>query len=279
MRITCPNHTDMPTDFASRPDRDGILPGLRLNGNGNARQPRSPPAGPGEAVIVLRESVQPRSSPSTMRHPRASGSFGKRGRRQRGREEKRLSPGVEGMDARLLMAAGLPATAAQIAARIGPTVRQWMAQDHIPGMGVAVTYNGRVLLTRGYGAADLTTGSPMKAKTLLEVGSVTKTFTAEAILLLVQKPRLIKEPGIGRLNLDAPIRDYLSDQGAFHLPATWANLTTRQLLNMSSDMASPCWTPRSRGTMLSTPRRPTTCCSSRGRSTTILTRAPGSPVR
>ena len=68
------------------------------------------------------------------------------------------------------------------------------------------------------------------------MASVTKTFTAEALLLLIQKPRLIKEAGAHRLNLDAPISKYLKDQGGFHLPSTWANLTTRQLLNMSSGM-------------------------------------------
>jgi len=174
-----------------------------------------------------------------MRRSRAIPSFGKPGRRDKGREEKRFRPGVEGMDARLLMAAGAHATAAQIAARIGPTVKQWMAQDHIAGMGVAVTYKGRVLLTKGYGAADLATGAPVTAKTGFELASVTKTFTAEAVLLLAQNPRLIKEPGIRRLNIDAPISKYLRDQGGFHLPATWDNLTTRELLNMSSGIAAP----------------------------------------
>ncbi len=232
----------MPVDFATRPVRDRILLGRGLNGN--ARQPGSLHAVPRGAGVALRDSAQPRSSASPMRRSRASRSFGKLGRRDKGREEKGFRPGVEGMDARLLMAAGAHATAAQIAARIGPTVQQWMAQDHIPGMGVSVTYKGRVLLTKGYGSADLATGTPMTAKTPLEVGSATKTITAEAILLLAQDPRLIKEPGIGRLNLDAPISDYLRDQGAFHLPATWDNLTTRELLNMSSGIAPPAEDPQ-----------------------------------
>ena len=148
------------------------------------------------------------------------------------------------MDPRLLMAAGPHLTTAQIAARIGPTVQYWMAQDHIPGMGVSVTYKGRVLLAKGYGTADVATGAPVKARTLLEVGSVTKTFTAEALLLLAQKPRLIKEPEVRRLNLDAPIGNFLKDRGGFHLPAAWANLTTRELLNMSSGIKEPANDPQ-----------------------------------
>ncbi|HKM51776.1 MAG TPA: serine hydrolase domain-containing protein, partial [Isosphaeraceae bacterium] len=137
------------------------------------------------------------------------------------------------------MAAGTPPTAAYVAARIGPIVQQYMTQEQIPGMAVAVTYRGRVVLTKGYGMADLSTGAPVTPKTQFSVGSVTKAFTGEAVLLLAQRPSLIKEPGIKSLNLDAPIGNYLRDQGGFHLPATWANLTTRELLNMSSGIPFP----------------------------------------
>ena len=125
----------------------------------------------------------------------------------------------------------------KIAARIRPTVQHLMAQDLIPGMGVSVSYKGHVLLTKGYGEANVATGAPVKANTDFEIASITKTFTAEALLLLVQRPRLIKEHGIRRLNLNAPISNYLKDEGGFNLPATWANVTTRELLNMSSGIA------------------------------------------
>ena len=154
-----------------------------------------------------------------------------------------------------------------------------MAQDHIPGMAISVTYKGRVLLTKGYGSADLATGTPMTARTLMEVASVTKTITAEAVLLLVQDPRLIKEPGIRRLNLDAPISDYLKDQGAFHLPVTWDNVTTRELLNMSSGIAPPALDPQIPWYDVINASAPNNWSSSRERSTTIQTQAHGSPAR
>ena len=64
-----------------------------------------------------------------MREARTTGGEVNDGRRGKGRGEKRCRPSVEGMDARLLMAAGTPPTAAYIAARIGPTVKQYMAQS------------------------------------------------------------------------------------------------------------------------------------------------------
>ena len=173
-----------------------------------------------------------------MREARTTGGEVNVGRWGKGRAEKRCRPSVEGMDA-VADGGGDPPTAAYIAARIEPTVKQFMAQEQIPGMAVAVTYKGRVVLTKGYGMANIATGAPVTAKTLFAVGSVSKTFAGEAVLLLAQKPSLIKEPGIRSLNLDAPIGNYLKDQGGFHLPATWANLTTRELLNMSSGIPFP----------------------------------------
>lgn len=231
----------MRVNFESRPVPDSILVGRGLNGT--ARRPRSPHAVPKGAAVALQDSAQSGSSVSPMRLSKASRSFGNVECREKGRGERRCRPCVEGMDARLLMAAGTPPTAAHIAALIGPTVKQYMAQDQIPGMAVAVTYKGRVVLTKGYGMADLSTGAPVTPQTQFAVGSVTKSFTGEAVLLLAQKPSLIKEPGIKSLNLDAPIGNYLRDRGRFHLPANWANLTSRELLNMSSGTPIPSSDP------------------------------------
>ena len=224
----------MPADFVPHPVRGGILPARGLDRR--TRRPGSPHSRPSGAGVAPSDPTPSRSAVSPVRRLRAGQPSGKLGRREKAREEKRCRPGVEGMDPRLLMAAGPHLTTAQIAARIGPTVQQLMAQDHIAGMGVSVTYRGRVRLAKGYGLADVAAGAPVTATTRFEIGSTTKIFTTDAILLLVQKPKLIKEHGIRRLNLDAPISNYLRDRGGFHLPATWANLTTRQLLNMSAGM-------------------------------------------
>ena len=151
----------MSADLSLRPARERIRP--RRGSSGTARQPGSLLALPRGASVALRDPAPPRSSASPVHHSGARRLCGKVGYREQARPHKRLMPSVEGMDSRLLMTAGVHATAAQIASRIGPTVQHWMTQDHIPGMGVAVTYRGRVLLTKGYGLADLATGTPVTA--------------------------------------------------------------------------------------------------------------------
>ncbi|MBU0984219.1 MAG: serine hydrolase [candidate division Zixibacteria bacterium] len=65
-----------------------------------------------------------------------------------------------------------------------------------------VSYKGRVLLKQGYGWADAEFEDPNTPRTRFFIGSITKQFTAAAILLLAQE---------GKLRLDDPITDYLSD--------------------------------------------------------------------
>lgn len=148
----------------------------------------------------------------------------------------RVSPGVESLDDRLLMAAELGAAVevAGIGSRVDQAVEQILARNHIPGMAVAVTYNGEVVVAKGYGLANVTSQTPVTSATGFAIGSVSKTFTAEAVLLLTEKPGLIKKPGITALNLDLPISTYLSSNDGFSLPENWKGITTRQLLNMSS---------------------------------------------
>ncbi len=59
---------------------------------------------------------------------------------------------------------------------------------------------------------------------------MTKTFTALGVLLLYQDSQGTSRP----LNLDAPISQYLHNTGSFTLPHKWSQVTTRELLNMTS---------------------------------------------
>ena len=52
---------------------------------------------------------------------------------------------------------------------------QWNSES--PGCAVGVARNGRTLLARGYGMANLETATPLTAETILESGSVAKQFT------------------------------------------------------------------------------------------------------
>lgn len=83
------------------------------------------------------------------------------------------------------------------------------AQEHVnhenvAGVSVAVVQGGDTLLLRGYGMADLEweVPTPLDASASYEIGSVTKQFTAAAILRLAEE---------GQVDLDADVRDYLPE--------------------------------------------------------------------
>lgn len=90
----------------------------------------------------------------------------------------------------------------------------------IPGATVAVVKDGKVVTTRGYGYADLERRLPVDPdRTLFRIGSVSKTFTATAVLQLVAD---------GRLDLDTDIARHLD----FRLPRRFDEpITLRHLLS------------------------------------------------
>jgi CubicO group peptidase (beta-lactamase class C family) len=105
---------------------------------------------------------------------------------------------------------------------------------HTPGCAVGVEQNGKVLLTRGYGMADLETGTPITAQTIMESGSVAKQFTATAVVLLALD---------GKLSLDDPVRKYLPDFPEYDRPITIRHLLTHTsgLREWSSLVAAAGW--------------------------------------
>ena len=90
----------------------------------------------------------------------------------------------------------------------------------LPGGVVLVRKGDEVLLRKGYGLADVENQVPMTADKVLPLASVTKQFTAFAVLRLVQD---------GKLHIDRPVGAVLPD-----LPPALAKVSLRQLLNHSS---------------------------------------------
>ena len=76
-----------------------------------------------------------------------------------------------------------------------------MRQAQVPGAIVGVWQEGRRPYLRAFGVADTRTGAPMRTDLNVRVGSLTKSFTVQAILQLVQD---------GRIGLDDPIGKYVS---------------------------------------------------------------------
>jgi CubicO group peptidase (beta-lactamase class C family) len=95
-----------------------------------------------------------------------------------------------------------------------------MRQLHIPGVSLAVVRDGRIIKLRGYGLANVELGAPVSQDTVFEIGSITKQFTAAAVMMLVEE---------GRVDLDEKISKYLVD-----VPEAWSSVTIRHLLTHSS---------------------------------------------
>jgi CubicO group peptidase (beta-lactamase class C family) len=75
------------------------------------------------------------------------------------------------------------------AAEMAEIFRPWTGAAS-PGCAVGVARDGRTVLTRGYGSADLEHDVPITPETIFEAGSVAKQFTAAAILLLAEEGKL-----------------------------------------------------------------------------------------
>jgi CubicO group peptidase (beta-lactamase class C family) len=75
-----------------------------------------------------------------------------------------------------------------------------------PGAAIIVRRDGRTVLRKGYGLADLELGVPVAPDMVFRLGSVTKQFTAVAILMLAQEGRLGLRDEITRFLPDYPVR-------------------------------------------------------------------------
>jgi D-alanyl-D-alanine carboxypeptidase len=104
-------------------------------------------------------------------------------------------------------------------AAIDEAARVAMERGRIPGLTLALTDRDGVILIRTYGFAQLESRLPVTPDTLFEIGSIGKTFTAVAILQLVDQ---------GLLDLHTPVDNYLPwfvvPQPGGHGPITLAHL-------------------------------------------------------
>jgi len=118
-----------------------------------------------------------------------------------------------------LPASTLPA--GSIGAIVDGLVATQMQTQGLPGMAVAIGRNGTILYSQGYGYANLASCVRVQPTTEFQIGSVTKQFTAAAILKL---------QSAGTLNLDNTVVSYLPSY-AFD-----ARITVRMLLNHTSGL-------------------------------------------
>jgi CubicO group peptidase (beta-lactamase class C family) len=117
-----------------------------------------------------------------------------------------------------------------------------MEAAHIPGLSVAIVQGDQIIYLKGYGQADAS-GRPVTPQTPFIIGSISKTFTALAVMQLVEA---------GKVDLDAPAQRYLP---WFRVadPQASAQITVRHLLNHTSGLPQKAdtflWTEQDAGVL------------------------------
>lgn len=115
-------------------------------------------------------------------------------------------------------------TTAAVSEAVDPLINEALTRDRIPGAGFVFVQNGRVVYARSYGVAAI---EPRRTattdSTIWRVGSISKVFTATAVMQLVDK---------GKIDLDAPVGRYVR---RVSIPDTFPEpVTVRHLLNHSA---------------------------------------------
>jgi CubicO group peptidase (beta-lactamase class C family) len=113
-----------------------------------------------------------------------------------------------------------PLSAAQLQ-QINAIAAQALSAQHISGMQIGIGRRGKVLYVQGYGLRDRAKHLPVTARTVFPIGSITKQFTAAAVMDLVER---------GKVDLNARVSKYVPK--APH----GDQITVRELLDQTSGL-------------------------------------------
>jgi CubicO group peptidase (beta-lactamase class C family) len=122
----------------------------------------------------------------------------------------------------LLAPSGRTSAQSRLRAAIDDLVHGEMARRRIPGLSLVVARDHRVVLSANYGVSSLESDAPVNERTSFEIASMTKQFTAAAILILADR---------GALALTDRVGKYFGD-----LPPAWESITIEQLMNHTSGL-------------------------------------------
>jgi CubicO group peptidase (beta-lactamase class C family) len=84
--------------------------------------------------------------------------------------------------------------------KIDATVSRVMKAAEVPGVGLAILNDGKIVYLKGYGLRDKETNLPMTPQTVMSAASFTKVAFGDMVMQLVDQ---------GKLNLDKPVYEYL----------------------------------------------------------------------
>jgi len=107
--------------------------------------------------------------------------------------------------------------AAQAPDAVDEYVQAEMEKQHIPGLSLLVSRDGKPIRAQGYGLANVELQVPVNPETVFQSGSVGKQFTATAVMMLAEE---------NKIGLEDPLTKFFPDA-----PARWKQVTVRQLLS------------------------------------------------
>ena len=108
---------------------------------------------------------------------------------------------------------------------LNQTIRQLMREKNTPGLAIAILKDGEAIYSQGFGCRQLKAQHPMTPDTLLGIGSITKSFTAFALLQLEEQ---------GKLSLNDSVAQHLPVEPFASRPA----IQLHHLLSHSSGIPS-----------------------------------------
>jgi CubicO group peptidase (beta-lactamase class C family) len=117
----------------------------------------------------------------------------------------------------LFTCATLALSQSSLDSAVADYVKAEMERQHIPGLALLVTRDGKVVRSEGFGLANVEVQVPVKPETIFQSGSVGKQFTATAVMMLVEA---------GKIGLNDPLTKYFPEA-----PPSWKNVTVRELLS------------------------------------------------
>lgn len=122
----------------------------------------------------------------------------------------------------------VPPELLQALAPLPELVTEYGQKLQVPGLFVGVVFGPTLATQVGYGYADVEAKTPVDANTIFRVGSITKTFTAEAILKLRDERKV---------SLDDPAEKYLPELSQVRYPTAQSpRITIRHLLTHTSGL-------------------------------------------
>lgn len=112
----------------------------------------------------------------------------------------------------------------RLVAAIDKVVEKSGIHAHEPGVAIFIYQPGKISFKKGYGLANVKTEKPITPRTLFELASVSKTFTATAVLILHDR---------GKLSIDDEIAKYLPEMKTYRKGGP---IHIRNLLNHTSGL-------------------------------------------